>query len=43
MVSGDVNPPNPCHILEKLFPSIRPAINEVAPGKSSAEKILTKV
>jgi len=39
MVSGEADPPNPCHILEKLSPLKRPTINEVAPGKSTAEKI----
>jgi hypothetical protein len=42
MVSGEADPPNPCHILEKLSPSKRPTQNEFAPGKSTAEKIFNQ-
>lgn len=42
MVSGEADPPNPCHILEKLSPSRRSTKNEVAPGKSTAAQIFNQ-
>jgi hypothetical protein len=42
MVSGEADLPNPCHILEKLSLLKRPTKNEVAPGKSTAEKIFNQ-
>jgi len=42
MVSGEADRLKPCHILSKLAPSKRPTKNEVAPGKSTAEKIFDR-